>query len=161
MVYTHGVWLWRGFVWTDSQVCLNGSSIQLAQIIRWAETGFRQSCLWMIFPSGNCLYIFHAWDLFQKPEIGCNLLSWIEPWLEISTNGSCYCLPKCFFNWCIHMFSVDLISYLTRFEWDMAKYPIKQPLKNISEALAKVIQSFFLMEKNTLKYVLRVNNEAQ
>lgn len=35
-------------------------------------------------------------------------------------------------------FSVDLISYLTRFEWDMAKYPIKQPLKNISEALAKV-----------------------
>ncbi|KAJ7398818.1 V-type proton ATPase subunit C 2 [Pitangus sulphuratus] len=34
---------------------------------------------------------------------------------------------------------VDLISYLTRFEWDMAKYPIKQPLKNISEALAKDI----------------------
>uniref|UniRef100_A0A674I583 V-type proton ATPase subunit C n=1 Tax=Terrapene triunguis TaxID=2587831 RepID=A0A674I583_9SAUR len=34
---------------------------------------------------------------------------------------------------------VDLISYLTRFEWDMAKYPIKQPLKNLSEALAKQI----------------------
>ncbi|XP_032639237.1 V-type proton ATPase subunit C 2 isoform X1 [Chelonoidis abingdonii] len=34
---------------------------------------------------------------------------------------------------------IDLISYLTRFEWDMAKYPIKQPLKNISEALAKQI----------------------
>ncbi|NXU39753.1 VATC2 ATPase, partial [Drymodes brunneopygia] len=34
---------------------------------------------------------------------------------------------------------VDLISYLTRFEWDMAKYPIKQPLKNISEALAKQV----------------------
>ncbi|XP_042313536.1 V-type proton ATPase subunit C 2 [Sceloporus undulatus] len=34
---------------------------------------------------------------------------------------------------------VDLISYLTRFEWDMAKYPIKQPLKNISETLAKQI----------------------
>ncbi|XP_077166857.1 V-type proton ATPase subunit C 2 isoform X2 [Paroedura picta] len=34
---------------------------------------------------------------------------------------------------------VDLISYLTRFEWDMAKYPIKQPLKNISEVLAKQI----------------------
>ncbi|XP_060089903.1 V-type proton ATPase subunit C 2 isoform X2 [Heteronotia binoei] len=32
---------------------------------------------------------------------------------------------------------VDLVSYLTRFEWDMAKYPIKQPLKNISEVLAK------------------------
>ncbi|KFQ65953.1 V-type proton ATPase subunit C 2, partial [Phaethon lepturus] len=34
---------------------------------------------------------------------------------------------------------VDLISYLTRFEWDMAKYPIKQPLKSISEALAKQV----------------------
>ncbi|NXE21458.1 VATC2 ATPase, partial [Ardeotis kori] len=34
---------------------------------------------------------------------------------------------------------VDLISYLTRFEWDMAKYPIKQPLKNIAEALAKQV----------------------
>ncbi|NXS53705.1 VATC2 ATPase, partial [Brachypteracias leptosomus] len=34
---------------------------------------------------------------------------------------------------------VDLISYLTRFEWDMAKYPIKQPLKNISEALTKQV----------------------
>ncbi|NWV01729.1 VATC2 ATPase, partial [Upupa epops] len=34
---------------------------------------------------------------------------------------------------------VDLISYLTRFEWDMAKYPIKQPLKNISEALSKQV----------------------
>ncbi|XP_060089887.1 V-type proton ATPase subunit C 2 isoform X1 [Heteronotia binoei] len=32
---------------------------------------------------------------------------------------------------------IDLVSYLTRFEWDMAKYPIKQPLKNISEVLAK------------------------
>ncbi|NWI87199.1 VATC2 ATPase, partial [Pitta sordida] len=29
--------------------------------------------------------------------------------------------------------------YLTRFEWDMAKYPIKQPLKSISEALAKQV----------------------
>lgn len=38
--------------------------------------------------------------------------------------------------------SVDLISYLTKFEWDMAKYPIKQPLKNISEGLAKVITLF-------------------
>ncbi|XP_064911988.1 V-type proton ATPase subunit C 2 isoform X1 [Columba livia] len=34
---------------------------------------------------------------------------------------------------------IDLISYLTRFEWDMAKYPIKQPLKNISEALSKQV----------------------
>ncbi|ETE73899.1 V-type proton ATPase subunit C 1 [Ophiophagus hannah] len=32
---------------------------------------------------------------------------------------------------------VDLITYITRFQWDMAKYPIKQSLKNISEIIAK------------------------
>ncbi|XP_069462073.1 V-type proton ATPase subunit C 2 [Ambystoma mexicanum] len=32
---------------------------------------------------------------------------------------------------------VDIVTYLTRFEWDMAKYPVKQPLKTISESLAK------------------------
>ncbi|XP_062981902.1 V-type proton ATPase subunit C 2 isoform X2 [Elgaria multicarinata webbii] len=43
---------------------------------------------------------------------------------------------------------IDLISYLTRFEWDMAKYPIKQPLKNISEALAKQITQIETDMKN-------------
>lgn len=33
---------------------------------------------------------------------------------------------------------VDLVTYITRFQWDMAKYPIKQSLKNISEIIAKV-----------------------
>ncbi|KAM6279907.1 V-type proton ATPase subunit C 2 isoform 3-T3 [Porphyrio hochstetteri] len=48
-------------------------------------------------------------------------------------------LLVCQMSWenSIALLKVDLISYLTRFEWDMAKYPIKQPLKNISEALAK------------------------
>uniref|UniRef100_A0A8C5QDY8 V-type proton ATPase subunit C n=1 Tax=Leptobrachium leishanense TaxID=445787 RepID=A0A8C5QDY8_9ANUR len=32
---------------------------------------------------------------------------------------------------------VDLISYILRFEWDMAKYPVKQPLKNLMESLSK------------------------
>ncbi|KAI4888803.1 hypothetical protein NFI96_026071 [Prochilodus magdalenae] len=32
---------------------------------------------------------------------------------------------------------VDLITYITRFQWDMAKYPIKQSLKNISEIVSK------------------------
>ncbi|XP_015283620.1 PREDICTED: V-type proton ATPase subunit C 1 [Gekko japonicus] len=32
---------------------------------------------------------------------------------------------------------VDLVTYITRFQWDMAKYPIKQSLKNISEIIAK------------------------
>ncbi|XP_075719999.1 V-type proton ATPase subunit C 2 isoform X1 [Rhinoderma darwinii] len=32
---------------------------------------------------------------------------------------------------------IDLISYLSRFEWDMAKYPVKQPLKNLTDSLSK------------------------
>uniref|UniRef100_A0AAQ5YQR9 V-type proton ATPase subunit C n=1 Tax=Amphiprion ocellaris TaxID=80972 RepID=A0AAQ5YQR9_AMPOC len=31
----------------------------------------------------------------------------------------------------------DLVTYITRFQWDMAKYPIKQSLKNISEIISK------------------------
>lgn len=34
--------------------------------------------------------------------------------------------------------TVDLVTYVTRFQWDMAKYPIKQSLKNISEIISKV-----------------------
>lgn len=40
---------------------------------------------------------------------------------------------------------VDLITYVTRFQWDMAKYPIKQSLKHISEIVSKardLIQCF-------------------
>lgn len=36
--------------------------------------------------------------------------------------------------------AVDLVTYITRFQWDMAKYPIKQSLKNISEIISKVSQ---------------------
>lgn len=39
---------------------------------------------------------------------------------------------------------VDLVTYITRFQWDMAKYPIKQSLKNISEIISKVGLSFRL-----------------
>ena len=38
--------------------------------------------------------------------------------------------------------SVELGTYLTRFQWDMAKYPIKQSLRNISDIIAKVIGGF-------------------
>uniref|UniRef100_A0A4W3H035 V-type proton ATPase subunit C n=1 Tax=Callorhinchus milii TaxID=7868 RepID=A0A4W3H035_CALMI len=34
---------------------------------------------------------------------------------------------------------VDLVTYITRFQWDMAKYPIKQSLKNICEIIAKQV----------------------
>ena len=32
---------------------------------------------------------------------------------------------------------MDLPTYLTRFQWDMAKYPIKQSLKNLSDIIGK------------------------
>ena len=31
----------------------------------------------------------------------------------------------------------DLATYLTRFQWDMAKYPIRQSLKNLSDIIGK------------------------
>lgn len=35
--------------------------------------------------------------------------------------------------------NTDLASYLTRFQWDMAKYPVKQSLKNIADIISKQI----------------------
>ncbi|MGH0134835.1 UNVERIFIED_CONTAM: hypothetical protein FKN15_011621 [Acipenser sinensis] len=34
---------------------------------------------------------------------------------------------------------VDLVTYLTRFQWDMAKYPIQQSLHTLSEVMSKQI----------------------
>lgn len=33
----------------------------------------------------------------------------------------------------------DLPSYLTRFQWDIAKYPIKQSLRNIADIISKQV----------------------
>lgn len=33
----------------------------------------------------------------------------------------------------------DLPSYVTRFQWDMAKYPIKQSLRNIADIISKQV----------------------
>ena len=35
---------------------------------------------------------------------------------------------------------MDLPTYLTRFQWDMAKYPIKQSLKNLSDIIGKFLK---------------------
>ncbi len=32
---------------------------------------------------------------------------------------------------------MDLPTYLTRFQWDMAKYPIKQSLRNLTDIISK------------------------
>ncbi|KAK9957464.1 hypothetical protein ABG768_011708 [Culter alburnus] len=37
------------------------------------------------------------------------------------------------------MEAIDLVTYITRFQWDMAKYPIKQSLKNIQEIMSKQV----------------------
>merc|ERR1711860_75320 len=34
---------------------------------------------------------------------------------------------------------MDLANYLTHFQWDMAKYPIRQSLKNLSDIIAKQV----------------------
>lgn len=34
---------------------------------------------------------------------------------------------------------VDLATYVTQFRWDMAKYPIKQSLKNLSDIISKQV----------------------
>lgn len=38
----------------------------------------------------------------------------------------------------IFVLPVDLTSFVTHFEWDMAKYPAKQPLVSVVDTLAKV-----------------------
>jgi len=35
------------------------------------------------------------------------------------------------------LFEVDLQAYLQRFQWDMAKYPVKQSLKSIADEISK------------------------
>ena len=39
---------------------------------------------------------------------------------------------------CVYVLPEDLTSFVTHFEWDMAKYPAKQPLVSIADTLAKV-----------------------
>ena len=51
---------------------------------------------------------------------------------------------------------MDLPTYLTRFQWDMAKYPIKQSLKNLSDiignnALIIVLSDFIII---TIPHIL-------
>ena len=36
----------------------------------------------------------------------------------------------------------DLAGYLCKFQWDMAKYPIRQSLKNLTDIIGKLIMSF-------------------
>lgn len=37
------------------------------------------------------------------------------------------------------LFAADLAAYITKFQWDMAKYPIKQSLRNIADIISKQV----------------------
>ena len=43
---------------------------------------------------------------------------------------------------------MDLATYLTRFQWDMAKYPIRQSLKNLTDIIGKKVFWFFLSKQS-------------
>lgn len=47
----------------------------------------------------------------------------------------CYTIPVLF----AYFIVADLPSYITRFQWDMAKYPIKQSLRNIADIISKQV----------------------
>jgi V-type H+-transporting ATPase subunit C len=34
---------------------------------------------------------------------------------------------------------VDLATYVTKYQWDMAKYPLKQSLRNLAEIIGKQV----------------------
>lgn len=34
---------------------------------------------------------------------------------------------------------MELASYITRYQWDMAKYPLKQSLRNLAEIIGKQV----------------------
>ncbi len=41
------------------------------------------------------------------------------------------------YKWC-PFFQVPMEAYLNRFQWDSAKFPLRQPLPNIVEGISKV-----------------------
>jgi len=57
---------------------------------------------------------------------------------------------------------MDLPTYLTRFQWDMAKYPIKQSLKNLSDIIAKQVGSIEadLKQKSSAYNALKVSLQS-
>ncbi|XP_036737576.1 V-type proton ATPase subunit C 2 isoform X11 [Manis pentadactyla] len=56
---------------------------------------------------------------------------------------------------------IDLTSFVTHFEWDMAKYPVKQPLVGVVDTLAKQLSQIEMdLKSRTAAYnTLRLNLE--
>lgn len=84
-------------------------------------------CLFSNFLSNGVL-------TFEGPQTVCYSIMLYQSCLEYNTSVFLLSILTKFFT-----ILVDLVTYITRFQWDMAKYPIKQSLKSISEIIAKVI----------------------
>ena len=50
---------------------------------------------------------------------------------------------SCLIKFCYLCVLVDPATFLTKFQWDSAKYPIKQPLRTLAEIISKVIHLYF------------------
>uniref|UniRef100_A0A3P9A5C8 V-type proton ATPase subunit C n=1 Tax=Esox lucius TaxID=8010 RepID=A0A3P9A5C8_ESOLU len=75
------------------------------------------------------------------------------PELKVSICSVCVCLSMSLFFlvlWssmvlchhdicCLHILTVDLVSYVTKFQWDRAKYSTALPLKNLADIIAKQV----------------------
>jgi len=48
----------------------------------------------------------------------------------------------------LHANGQEIASYVTKFQWDMAKYPIKQPLRNLTEIISKQVSQIETDLKN-------------
>jgi len=48
----------------------------------------------------------------------------------------------------LHANGQEIQSYVTKFQWDMAKYPIKQPLRNLTEIISKQVSQIEADLKN-------------
>lgn len=85
------------------------------------------SHLWGVFCL--CAVHFHSPHAFwMTPQFNCLVV---------------VCLQLCSFwflfrFWLLLCFSVDLLSYVTRFQWDKAKYPTALPLDCLAELISKV-----------------------
>uniref|UniRef100_A0A669F6V8 V-type proton ATPase subunit C n=1 Tax=Oreochromis niloticus TaxID=8128 RepID=A0A669F6V8_ORENI len=76
-----------------------------------------------------------CWFVFTShPEIGCSVVKKVAQYMADVLEDS---RDKVQENLLAN--GVDLVTYVTRFQWDMAKYPIKQSLKNISEIISKQV----------------------
>lgn len=41
-------------------------------------------------------------------------------------------------SWVLNSFAVDLMSFVTKFQWDKAKYPTAMPLTSLADIINKV-----------------------